>query len=1579
MPVAVPQLAPATEDRAAGIVIPASVKLDRSKKENLYKNTGAGSSDGNKQTWTFSGWVRRVHYGDGSNNHSHQIFFSHGSGSNGEGFIGFNGTGSKDSLYFGNDGHMSFVNTSRKFRDFSGWYHIVWAMDTTQGSNDNRCKIYVNGELLPASEYSSPSITQNSNGYIQRYSDENIDVCLGDRQRGHHNGSNGNFKAPFGGYISHFNFVDGLQVAADQFGYTDDMTGVWRPKKYTGSYGTNGYYLPLDGDSPLGWDHSGKGNNFTPRGIGTVALSKATGAIPILDTSTSGHAATFSGGSGSGVRGDFGTKTVTVASSKFVIDGVSQASLELYRGGTYKFDQSHTSNTNHPLRFSTTDNGSHGGGSEYTDGRVTNGTPGSAGAYTTITVPHNAPDTLYYYCTAHSGMGGNASVTTDIHKADPYAWKCILALPLNKDKRDVSGILNCTTTSQTTTSAEILSNHHFANYYGTACEFDGSSGDYVRISGLNANSDFHFQSGDYTIEAWVFRNEPKAGNDPEVVLNMSNGSSSSSNGVWFLRNYANHWEFAFYNSSTQYKTFTDQYEAGFDRWTHLAVTKSGNNYKLYVNGSVHASATHTQTPNNNASSQLNVGNLFDAAGDEWGGNIQDVRIYKGVVKYTSDFLPGATQPTCGPDTPSGISYRVQYEKQTRSVSTGSVAFDGDSGMRTASHADYALGSGDFTLEFWCYPTTTSGFKAIVSDNLYGSGPASWCCYMNGSEARVAKTNNSFLTSAAGVLEIRSWNHFCWERTGSSNVLYVNGISVATASNSDNFANDRICIGASNFGGNWPGYQFHGNVSNVRLVKGSNVYGAAFKPPTEPLTNITNTKFLACQSTSNALALTVGSSALAYDYGRPNTGEMFSTTGSNSPSSSAANNWKMFDGGRTEFFAGASTSGWSTYTFAGSGIPFTKLRIAASNYNGWSAKVNGTTFTNWGTTFNPAPWHDITSSVSSPLTSVATNSNGSQTATINAIEIDDQILLDGKAWNINSPTATTMNPFDIDKSSESPPSAYSIFNVAASEQNTDAVRDGGLFAYYSDGNDNDAAATTIPMYSGKYYAEFSSHTWHTCEMVGVVYEPYSTKFVSEACWPGKDGNSGIGFQASGRVVYRNGTNIGPPAGGKTSNGPTDGSTIMLALDVDAKKVAFGIDGVWSNGTVEGSMMEISGNFNEEPPYMFAVGDSSGSASVSITANFGQKPYFFTPPSGYQPVSASGQPKSGVANPKDYFKPYTYSGNGGTKIISDLGFQPDLVWVKCRNASHNHDLYDSVRGAGKRLIPNNNDSESSYGNLIQSFDGSGWTMGNSNEINSSNNFIAWCWKAGGNKGTWNVNGEDRGSAAAAGLTTGDTSVLTKCSINTKAGFSIVFWTQDSGGAGKNIAHGLTKAPDFILMRHVNSGSDWFVHHNGISVATKCIFLNDNSGETTQSDFGNALPGATHTATSTTGVNGRTVIMYSWHDVPGFQKFGCFEGNGDADGVYVALGFKPAFIMYKENADNQPWKFVDIKRSGGNPSNLRIENSNGQEDSNAAYNMDFLSNGFKMRNDNSENNQDGQKYLYAAWADSSMNLYGAQPNAH
>ena len=107
------------------------------------------------------------------------------------------------------------------------------------------------------------------------------------------------------------------------------------------------------------------------------------------------------------------TFTVTVVSTgsgnKYFIDGVQQATISLSRGKTYKFDQSDSSNNTHPLRLSTTDGGSHSGGDPYTTGVTTSGTPGNSGAYTQRVVASDAPDTLYYYCTNHSGMGGTAN------------------------------------------------------------------------------------------------------------------------------------------------------------------------------------------------------------------------------------------------------------------------------------------------------------------------------------------------------------------------------------------------------------------------------------------------------------------------------------------------------------------------------------------------------------------------------------------------------------------------------------------------------------------------------------------------------------------------------------------------------------------------------------------------------------------------------------------------------------------------------------------------------------------------------------------------------------------------------------------------------------------------------------------------------------------------------------------------------------------------------------------------------------------------------------------------------------------
>ena len=264
------------------------------------------------------------------------------------------------------------------------------------------------------------------------------------------------------------------------------------------------------------------GNNWTPVNFGgSNSLDKATGAKPILNTTQGGTQATV---------GVFGSRqnvgyAVTVyddgGGNKYYIDGVKQATLNgLIRGATYTFDTSDsTLGSTHPFRLSATS--AHG--TEYT-----NGVLAVTGTATTITIPHDAPNELYYYCTSHSGMGSSITgITTNEKLADQYASNCVLGLPLvGSANSDVSASIACTSTTKTITVTNATASIDSSNFYAGSFEFDGS-GDYLVVTNT---SDLVFEEDTFTIECWMYAQTYNSITYPTVISKYDNGDAS-----WILR------------------------------------------------------------------------------------------------------------------------------------------------------------------------------------------------------------------------------------------------------------------------------------------------------------------------------------------------------------------------------------------------------------------------------------------------------------------------------------------------------------------------------------------------------------------------------------------------------------------------------------------------------------------------------------------------------------------------------------------------------------------------------------------------------------------------------------------------------------------------------------------------------------------------------------------------------------------------------------------------------------------------------------------------------------------------------------
>ena len=318
------------------------------------------------------------------------------------------------------------------------------------------------------------------------------------------------------------------------------------------------------------------------------------------------------------------------------------------------------------------------------------------------------------------------------------------------------------------------------------------------------------------------------------------------------------------------------------------------------------------------------------------------------------------------------------------------------------------------------------------------------------------------------------------------------------------------------------------------------------------------------------------------------------------------------------------------------------------------------------------------------------------------------------------------------------------------------------------------------------------------------------------------------------------------------------------------------------------------------------------------------------------------------------------------------QPDLVWLKNRGSASDHKIIDVVRGATKYLEPNDTQESRTTSNFV-SLDSDGFTItGTDVSYNqSSETFVAWCWKAG-------TSFSNDASATSVG------SIDSTGSISTAAGISIMSYT-GNGTANQSVAHGLGATPKFIIIKNRDTAGYWCVTNpRFVSVSDPNMLYFDTAAEADDTNInGTTAPSSTVFGVDDYGAvntSGDDHIAYCFAEKQGFSKFGSYTGNGNADGTFVYTGFKPAWVLIKTSSyGSQNWNQYDTKRDTGNITEVELNPNDNSPDDSSGNKIDILSNGFKCRVSLDATNRSGETYIYMAFAEAPfVNSNGVPNNA-
>ena len=392
-----------------------------------------------------------------------------------------------------------------------------------------------------------------------------------------------------------------------------------------------------------------------------------------------------------------------------------------------------------------------------------------------------------------------------------------------------------------------------------------------------------------------------------------------------------------------------------------------------------------------------------------------------------------------------------------------------------------------------------------------------------------------------------------------------------------------------------------------------------------------------------------------------------------------------------------------------------------------------------------------------------------------------------------------------------------------------------------------------------------------------------------------------------------------------------------------------------------------NFGQDPSF---AGVLTGSDVGDETPDEGAGVFKYAVPTGFKAICSANLPEPTIgpnssSQATDYFKPVLYSGLNSTAQNVTVGFQPDWVWIKTRNAAISNMLYDSNRGETKFLQADAVGAEGTGADSLTDFtpsDGTiGFSLGADSSTTAVNNngktYVSWNWKANGGTATATISESGDNPAAVV-------------QANPTAGFSLITYT-GTGDSG-TIAHGLSAVPTMMIIKNRDVADAWAVYHGANTAApgTDYLVLNTNAATADAATYwaDTAPTSSVFTVHDAHNVNadGEKYVAYVFADVEGYSKMGSYVGNGSANGQFVYTGFDVSFLMRKRTDSAGDWVITDSARDPDNVSDENMyANLNYVEYSGTETQFDFLSNGFKMRGTWASTNASGATYIYMAFA--------------